>query len=151
MSCHTLGIKILILLKPSLDWPIFIPENFTFFSNIFYNLLPHRYPSHDPQRTFLIPNDETKCYAKLFHRTTKTTLASIICKSKWYPSLGYYYPAARGILVSWPGIKAMPTAVEVQSPNHWTAREFPIPIFCIHKMHIILIGMSIHMNIHIHI
>ena len=29
-----------------------------------------------------------------------------------------------GILVPLPGIKARPPAVEQQSPNHWTAREF---------------------------
>ena len=33
--------------------------------------------------------------------------------------------AACGILVPQPGIEPMPPAVEVQSPNHWTAREFP--------------------------
>ena len=30
--------------------------------------------------------------------------------------------AACGILVSWPGIEPM---WKLQSPNHWTAREFP--------------------------
>ena len=29
------------------------------------------------------------------------------------------------ILVSWPGIKPMPSAVKAWSPIHWTAREFP--------------------------
>ena len=29
------------------------------------------------------------------------------------------------ILVSQPRIKAGPSAVKAQSPNHWTAREFP--------------------------
>ena len=29
------------------------------------------------------------------------------------------------ILVPWPGSEPMPPAVEAQSPNHWTAREFP--------------------------
>ena len=32
---------------------------------------------------------------------------------------------ACGILVSWSEIKAAPPALEVQSPNHWTAREVP--------------------------
>ena len=32
---------------------------------------------------------------------------------------------ACGILVPWPGIKPMLPAVEAQSPNHWTAKEFP--------------------------
>ena len=31
---------------------------------------------------------------------------------------------AYGILVPWPGIKPGPSAVRVQSPNHWTSREF---------------------------
>ena len=31
---------------------------------------------------------------------------------------------ACGILVPWPGIKPAPPAMEVQSPNHWTTREF---------------------------
>ena len=30
-----------------------------------------------------------------------------------------------GILVPWPGIELVPPAVEAQSPNHWTTREFP--------------------------
>ena len=30
-----------------------------------------------------------------------------------------------GILVPWPGIEPMPPAVEAQSSNQWTAREFP--------------------------
>ena len=32
---------------------------------------------------------------------------------------------ACGILLPRPGIEPVPPAVEVQSPNHWTAREFP--------------------------
>ena len=32
---------------------------------------------------------------------------------------------ARGILVPPPGIEPVSPAVEVQSPNHWTTREFP--------------------------
>ena len=31
-----------------------------------------------------------------------------------------------GILVPRPGIEPVPPAVEAQSPNHWTAREFPL-------------------------
>ena len=30
-----------------------------------------------------------------------------------------------GILVPWPGIELRTLAVKAQSPNHWTAREFP--------------------------
>ena len=33
--------------------------------------------------------------------------------------------AASGILVPWPGIKPVLPAVEAQSPNHWTTKEFP--------------------------
>ena len=33
--------------------------------------------------------------------------------------------AAYGILVPRPGIEPRPPAVEAQSPNHWTTREFP--------------------------
>ena len=42
-----------------------------------------------------------------------------------------YWPchAASGILVPWLGIESMPPAVEVWSPNHWTARELPIVEF----------------------
>ena len=36
------------------------------------------------------------------------------------------HPAACRILVLWPGIELCPPAVEAQSPNRWTAREFPI-------------------------
>ena len=32
---------------------------------------------------------------------------------------------ACGILVPQPGIEPRPSAVRVQSPNHWAAREFP--------------------------
>ena len=33
---------------------------------------------------------------------------------------------ACGILVPWPGTEPRPLAVRTWSPNHWTAREFPI-------------------------
>ena len=36
---------------------------------------------------------------------------------------------ARGILVPRPGIELTPLALEVQSPNHWSAREVPMYIF----------------------
>ena len=35
---------------------------------------------------------------------------------------------AWGILVPWSGVKPMPPAVEVQSPNHWMTREVSIPL-----------------------
>lgn len=31
----------------------------------------------------------------------------------------------QGILVSWPGLKPVPLAVEAPTPNHWTARGVP--------------------------
>ena len=31
------------------------------------------------------------------------------------------------ILVLQPGIEPAPSAMKVQSPNHWTARAFPVP------------------------
>ena len=39
----------------------------------------------------------------------------------------FFWPCrmACGILVPQLGIKPMPSAVKVQSPNHWTGREFP--------------------------
>ena len=38
--------------------------------------------------------------------------------------LGFLLAVPRaGILVPWPGIDSMPTAVEAQSLNHWTSRE----------------------------
>ena len=38
---------------------------------------------------------------------------------------GHAARLACGILVPRPGIETVPPAVEVQSPNHWTAREVP--------------------------
>ena len=39
--------------------------------------------------------------------------------------------AACGILVPQPGIEPGPLALRAQSPNHWTAREFPDTVFLI--------------------
>ena len=41
---------------------------------------------------------------------------------------------ACGILVPWPGIEPGPPAVEAQSPNHWTSREFPLSTFWKHLL-----------------
>ena len=30
------------------------------------------------------------------------------------------------VIVPWPGFEPWPKAVKAQSPNHWTAREFPL-------------------------
>ena len=29
------------------------------------------------------------------------------------------------MLVPWPGVEPVPSAMKAQSPNHWTTREFP--------------------------
>jgi len=39
--------------------------------------------------------------------------------------------AACGILASRSGIEPMPLALKVQSPNHWSTREFPEVAFCL--------------------
>ena len=45
--------------------------------------------------------------------------------------LFWLYHAAYGILVPWPGIEPVTSAVEAQSLNLWTAREIPnFLIFC---------------------
>ena len=43
----------------------------------------------------------------------------------------YFWPhhVARTTLVPQPGIKPMPSAVEAQILNHWTAREVPTALF----------------------
>ena len=41
------------------------------------------------------------------------------------------------ILVSWPGIEPRPSSVKVQSPNLWTAREFPLFFFFFHATFLI--------------
>ena len=38
----------------------------------------------------------------------------------------FFFATLCGILVSWPGIESMPSAVEAESLNHWIAREVPI-------------------------
>ena len=51
---------------------------------------------------------------------------------KWFFFFFYFFwprHAARGILVSRPGIELMPPAVEVWCLNHWTAREVPNGLF----------------------
>ena len=43
----------------------------------------------------------------------------------------FFWPrhVACGILVPQPGIEPGPSALKVQSPNHWTTREFPNDFF----------------------
>ena len=47
--------------------------------------------------------------------------------STWINSTFFFWSCCEAcwILVLQPGIKFMPTAVKVWSPNHWTTREFP--------------------------
>ena len=46
------------------------------------------------------------------------------------------------ILVSWPRIEPMPTAVETWSPNHWTTREVPgFVCFCLTYFDSVLSGI----------
>ena len=42
----------------------------------------------------------------------------LFCRATWH--------AGCRILVPWPEIEPVPPAVEAWSPNHWTAREFPL-------------------------
>ena len=51
-----------------------------------------------------------------------------------YQVLFFFWPhcMACGILVPQPGIKPVPPAVEVQSPNHWTTREVPPSVISKH-------------------
>ena len=46
----------------------------------------------------------------------------------WITYLFFFclHQAACRILVSWPEMEPMPSALEAQSLNHWTAREFPV-------------------------
>ena len=44
--------------------------------------------------------------------------------------------AARGILVPWSGIESGPSTVKAWSPNHWTAREFPVTIIQRKNIHL---------------
>ena len=50
---------------------------------------------------------------------------NILKKNFFFPFTFWPYYAAYRFLVPCPGIKPMPLAVKTQSPNHWTAREFP--------------------------
>ena len=42
---------------------------------------------------------------------------------------------ACGILVPWPGIKPISSALEAWSFNHWTTREVPTPVFLPRESH----------------
>lgn len=50
---------------------------------------------------------------------------------------------ACGSLVPWPGVEPVPTAVEVPSPNHMTARELPVFKFLIDSVFYLLMQGSL--------
>ena len=52
----------------------------------------------------------------------------------------WLHHTALGILVPLPGIEPGPSAVRTQSPNHWTAREFPF-FFLFGYMFLFLLGI----------
>ena len=65
---------------------------------------------------------------------TSATPPSNLLLSKTFLQAHFFYlfiylfwphHSACGILVPWPGIKRISLAVEVQTPIHWTTREFP--------------------------
>ena len=63
----------------------------------------------------------------------------------------FFFPrhSACGILVPWTGIEPGPSAVKAWSPNHWTARKFPI-LFLRRDLEfwpILLFGQSYHNSI----
>ena len=52
---------------------------------------------------------------------------------------------ACGILVPRPGIKPVTPAVDMWSPNHWTAREFhPVTVKCLRKSHCVFLYSHTH-------
>ena len=52
-----------------------------------------------------------------------------VCVGKPRHLFIYSQAKACRILVPWPRNKLVPSAVEVQSPNHWTVRDFPAKAF----------------------
>ena len=53
-----------------------------------------------------------------------------LCLLKWYLCFTFFkisrsHCVACGILVPWPGVGLVPSALEVWSLNHWTPREVP--------------------------
>ena len=53
----------------------------------------------------------------------------VLCCIFWLFFFFWLYCTACGILVPRPGMEPVPPAVEARSPNHWTAREFPLLAF----------------------
>ena len=64
---------------------------------------------------------KTSCWCTLSHGTHSSSSSS----SSFIFFLFWSHLMACGILVPWSGIEPAPSAVNTQSPNHWTAREFP--------------------------
>ena len=46
-----------------------------------------------------------------------------------FPSIRVFSSELGGILVPRPGLEPTPSAVKLPTPNHWTAREFPLQNF----------------------
>ena len=70
------------------------------------------------------------------NKRTHKTCAFIALKQFFFirilkKSFIYFWPhlAECEILVLWPGLEPVPPAVEVQSLNHWTARDAPLLLF----------------------
>lgn len=61
---------------------------------------------------------------KMREATWGWNLVSLI--SRVFCLFGFFWRSrAHGILVPNQGVEPVPLAMEVQSPNHWTAREVP--------------------------
>ena len=64
---------------------------------------------------------------RLLHMLTwRAVGCSSVTAESWISLFFFFGCPACKILVSWPGIKPVPLAVEVQSLNHWTTREVPL-------------------------
>ena len=63
------------------------------------------------------------------------SLPSPLFPSYFFKKIFLFSPcrAACGILVPQQGIEPGPLAVKAPSPNHWTARAFPLPLFSLLK------------------
>ena len=57
--------------------------------------------------------------------------AKVLCWTSYLDFLLHH--AACGILVSRPGIEHVPWVMNMQCPNHWTGREFPLLDILLHQ------------------
>ena len=79
--------------------------------------------SQHPAKETSFPIPQKPPHASYCHTTTPRATTLLISSFFFLPHL-----KAWGILVLPPEIKARLSAVEAWSPNHWTAREFPLLI-----------------------